>query len=150
METLHEIINYRKADNLTVQDVELLGKLDQSIFPLDPICAAIKQGKLSLLRVSYDDKIYGILVVRGVITSNGDLCMVIDHAIAEDNIKIHFENILKESLWSFVANQKFNGKYFTKIHQHAHNKGLKRILERHYGEAKEFIFIKDIREFKND
>ena len=148
------MIEYRKAIGITTEDIELLRKLEQNFFPLQSLIYNIEHKFYSLLRVYYDSKLYGILVVRGEFKHTGELVLVIDHAIAEDHIEDHFSSILKESLWEFVANEKFIDKdnktyYFKFIRHHAHNKGLKRMLEKHYGEPNQFIFEKDIREFKN-
>lgn len=142
------MIEYRKS-NLDDVSIRLLGKLGQDKFPLESVKQMIQNKRATVIKVFYDEKLYGILVVRGINLHCGELCMVIDHAIAEDNIEIHFGSILAESLFNWVANEKFKGHYFKHIHQHAHNPALKRILETHYGEAKEFIFKKDVREFKN-
>lgn len=149
MEAFREMIEYKKGP-IDQEAIELLGKLEQDKFPVNSVLEMIVHKRASLIRVYCDEKLYGILVVRGVILHCGDLCMVIDHAIAEDGIETHFGSILAESLFAFVAQEKFNGQNFKHVHQHAHNQGLKRMLERHYGQASEFIFKKDVREFKND
>lgn len=144
------MIKYEKAIGITLEDIELLQKLEQHLFPYESLVNNLQKKLCSLLRVYYDTKLYGILIVRGEFKHTGELVLVIDHAIAEDGIEEHFSSILRESLWQFVANEKFNGHNFKFVRHHAHNKGLKRMLERHYGEASEFIFEKDVREFKNE
>src|SRR5579862_6836601 len=144
------MITYEKAKSISTEDIELLRKLEQNFFPLASIVHNLEKKYCTLLRIYYDSKLYGILVVRGEFRHNGELVLVIDHAIAEDGIEEHFSSILRESLWEFVANEKFNGHSFKYIRHHAHNKGLKRMLERHYGEPREYIFEKDIREFKSE
>lgn len=149
-EKMIEGIEYIKSNVITEEDLLLLNKLEQHLFPINSVVLSINKKFSTLVRVYYDQKLYGILVVRGVFLHTGDLCLVIDHAVAREGIEIHFSSILAQSLFEFVANQKFNGHYFKCIHQHAHNKGLKKMLERHYGDASEFIFKKDVREFKNE
>ena len=150
METFCKIANgieYKKCP-LDADIIELLGKLEQHRFPLNSVCNEIKSKRADVLKVSYDEKLYGILVVRGVIDHTNDLCLEIDHAIANDHIEEHFSSILAESLFAFVANEKYNGQSFVRIRQHAHNPGLCRMLASHYGKPSEWIFTKDVRELK--
>ena len=155
MEAFSQMIKYRRVTDISIDDIEFLNKLEQRIFPLESVIAGIKSKKTSLIQVLCDDKVYGVLVVRGVFKLNGELALVIDHAITEDGIGRHFSSILNESLASWAANESFTDNkgqvhFFKYVHQHAHNRVIRRILERYYGQASEWIFIKDIREFKND
>lgn len=143
------MIEYKKCA-LDTECVELLRKLHQNQFPLDCLINELNAKKRNLVKVYYDKKLYGIIVVRAIYLSNGELCLIVDHIIGEDNLDQHFSSILKESLAEFVANEKFNGQNFRHIHIHAYRPQMKRFLVQFMGEPQEFIFMKDIREYIHD
>lgn len=143
------MIEYKNTD-LDMQCRFLLQKLEQDKFPLHRISSFIINKKCQILKVLYDKKVYGIILVRGSILINNEACLIVDHAIAEDNIEEHFSSILGKSLASFAANSTFNGQPITHVHIHAHTPGTECLIRKQMGKPKEFIFMKDVREFKNE
>jgi hypothetical protein len=137
------MIQYVKS-GLDETVVRLLNKLEPD-FPARSLIIDIENFHVTVNKVLYDGKLYGILLCRGWRSHKGDLCLEIDHAVAEDGIEIHFSAILAESLFAWVYAHGFD-----RVFQHSHRPGLARMLEKHYGKAKEQIFSKDLKQWARD
>lgn len=122
--------------------IRLLKKLEPD-FPAQSVIVDIENNFVSIVKVFYDNKVYGILVIRGEVTHKKELKLVIDHAIAEENLATSFSSILTESLFDFAKDQKFDI-----IEQRAHKAGLARMLKNSYGEPKEWIFKKELKSWE--
>lgn len=140
---IKKMIEYVKCGP-DIDVLRLLRKLEPD-FPAQSVLLDIENLKVTPNKVFYDYKLYGILICRGWRSHRGELCLEIDHAIAEDAIEEHFSSILEASLWAWAFN---NG--FEKIYQHSHRPGLHRMLEKVYGPAKEHIFSKDLKVWAKD
>lgn len=132
-------IEYKKS-GLDETVLRLLAKLEPD-FPVRSLVKDIENEHITVNKVFYDGKLYGILVLRGIINRKGAAVLVIDHAVAEDHVAIHFGNIIAESIQQTA---KKHG--FLKVRQHAHKLGLVRMLEKFYGSPREWVFEIDVDE----
>ena len=135
------MIEYLKS-GIDIEVLRLLKKLGPD-YPLKSLCLDIENKYLSISKVYYDGKLYGILVVRGVRTRKGEWELVCNHVIAEDEIEISFNSILAESLPKYAASCGFE-----KLRIHSKPGGIERILTKWAGSPKELVFIKDLAEWK--
>ena len=131
------MIKYARV-GIDEQVLRLLKKLEPD-FPAQSVVLDVENNFVSVVKVLYDEKVYGVLVIRGEMTHKKELKLVIDHAIAEEELSVAFSSILAESLFDFAKEQGF-----AIIEQRAHKPGLARMLKTHYGEPKEWIFKKEL------
>lgn len=138
-------VSFQKAawDNPNVKC--LLLKLDQDLFPVDALLHELKTLYVTANLVYDGDILAGLLICRAFKSYQGALCLEIDHMVAADSISRPLGSMLKENdrLWRWAAQAGFD-----KIFQHTHTPALARALKSVYGDAKEYIFSKDIRQLK--
>lgn len=135
------MITYAKCG---IDDVvlRLLGKLGVQ-YPVNSLILDIENFFITPVKVFYDDKLYGVLIVRADINRRGLRELVVLHVIAEDGIEIHFNNILGTSLSETALKDGFDI-----IRIHTGRCGIARFLERWGGKPVEQIFEKDLKQWK--
>jgi hypothetical protein len=114
--------------------IRLLKKLEPEM-PLVSLLLDIENEHLTINKVFYDEKLYGILVVRAVRTRQQKLQLVVNHAIAEDDIDVSFNNILGASLPAYVFQHGFDSLRF-----HTDKLGLHKIAQKWLGNPVEMIY----------
>lgn len=136
-------IDYKKS--LIDADIERLVLKLEPQYPHIKVLEELAAGFATPFKVLVDDALQGVLICRRVRNYNSDEILVIDHAIAEDNIDLAFSETLAHSLFSW-------GKVlgFHQVHQHADRPALARMLEAHYGKCDEWIFKKDLRTWEKE
>lgn len=135
------MIRYQKV-GVDPDVIRLLSKLGEN-YPLASLLLDIENNCITVNKVFYNNALYGILVLRGVINRNGLAELVCNHVIAEDGIDTPFNSILAQTLPEHAAQAGFD-----KIRVHVGRAGLRNILEKWAGEPKEFVYEKDIRSWK--
>jgi len=139
-----QAVTFKKALPDDVDVSRLLLKLDQQRFPVNALLNEIKSNYVTVNKVFDGDFIAGILVMRAFKSYDGALCVEIDHIVAEDKPQRAFGDVLKPVLFDWIRQAGFD-----KLYQHTHTPALARALRSVYGEAKEFIFVKDFRGVEN-
>lgn len=127
------MIEYKKS-GLDEDVLRLLNKLEAR-FPVKSLLLDIENKLLTVNKVFYDGKLYGILVLRMVTTRLAQVELVVNHAIAEDNIEIHFSNILGNSLADHAFSHGFDS-----LRIHTGNDGRAKMAQRWMGEPTEFVY----------
>ena len=139
------MIKYKKI-GLTEDVVRLLKKLPEH-YAIASIMLDIENKFITIHSVSYDKKLYGILILRCETNRKGQAGIVVHHAIAENGIDVSFSNILEESLWAYWAafkNPKTGEQIFKWIRQESDRPALSRMLEKRYGKPIVEVFEKDL------
>lgn len=132
------MFEYRKS-GLDSHVLRLLKKLEPD-FPNAGIIKDFEQNWNHIVKVFFKDECYGILVLRFVRYHSGEYVMVVDHAIAEDELNISFSSILGETLFTWAESLGFD-----MISQHAHRAGLCKMLEKYYGSPSEIVYKKRLK-----
>lgn len=100
---------------------------------------SVNQGFSSLIEVFKDGAFAGLLVIRGEKNYDGELVLVILHAVATVPAIFPFNEVLKDSLFTWAKSKGFKWVRF-----HTGNLALCRMFAEYFDEIQEVIFLKDV------
>ncbi len=125
------------------QDViRLLRKLGKE-YPIASLLLDMENKHITPLKVFENGFFVGILVTRAVRNRRGLTELVCNHVIAEDNIDVAFSDILGRTLPQEAAKSGFDI-----LRIHTGRAGISKMLIKWGGEVKEYIFEKDLTQWK--
>jgi hypothetical protein len=112
--------------------LELLKKLKNPEFTREQI----EKEHCSLINVRIDEKVVGVLIVRGELSTSQELTLVVLHVIAANHIDESFSGLLGKSLRQWAGQHGF--KY---IRIHSDRPGLSKLCERENLRIFETVYI---------
>jgi hypothetical protein len=144
------MITYKKTD-INANLLRLLKKLPAA-YGISNILLDLENKYISAVEVRSNGELAGIIILRGEIDRQGEMGVILLHAIAENNIPYKFTDVLAVSVVEWLQSLKSNSgqPVFKWLRQDADSPALARILSKFYGNPSIYCFRMEIWDNKKE